>query len=276
MVGKLLVRGMLAGVVAGLVAFGFARAAGEPQIERAIAYEETLGAVHGDTHAEAHTNTRGDTHAEAHGGAHSDMHVEAHEQEIVSREIQAGVGLLTAAVVYGAAFGGLLALTFAYAYGRVGSLDARSLSAWLALAAFVSLTLVPGLKYPANPPAVGAPETIGQRTGLYFLMIAISIAVSVFSLQLRRFVAARVGQWNASVVAGIVFIAIIACVQLALPVVDEVPATFPAAVLWKFRVAAIGMQAVLWAVIGLLFGYLVERSGILDPARPRTQRQVSA
>jgi hypothetical protein len=39
MVGRLLLRGMLAGVVAGLVAFGFARVFGEPPIEHAIAFE---------------------------------------------------------------------------------------------------------------------------------------------------------------------------------------------------------------------------------------------
>jgi predicted cobalt transporter CbtA len=30
-------------------------------------------------------------------------------------------------------------------------------------------------------------------------------------------------------------------------------------VLWKFRVAALGMQTLLWSVLGLLFGALVER-----------------
>jgi predicted cobalt transporter CbtA len=48
-------------------------------------------------------------------------------------------------------------------------------------------------------------------------------------------------------------------VQLNLPVINEVPAAFPAVLLWKFRVAAIGMQVILWTTIGLLFGALAER-----------------
>ena len=232
MVGKLLVRGMLAGIAAGLLTFGFARVVGEAQVDQAISFEEKAEAAHGDVH----------------------------EPELVSRETQAGLGLLTGVVVYGAAFGGLFSLVFAYAYGRVGALSARALSAWLALAAFIALVIVPNLKYPANPPSVGDPETIGMRTGLFFLMIAISLAALVFSLKVRRRAAMKLGAWNGSIVAGLVFVVIIAAVQLSMPAVNEVPAAFPAVLLWKFRVAAIGMQAIMWTTIGLLFGALVERS----------------
>ncbi|MGF6290921.1 putative cobalt transporter CbtA [Paraburkholderia youngii] len=235
MVGKLLVRGMLAGIVAGLLTFAFARIVGEPQVDQAISLEEKAAAARG----------------------------EAPEPEIVSRETQAGLGLLTGVVTYGAAFGGLFSLVFAYAYGRAGSLSVRALSAWLALGAFIAIVVVPNIKYPANPPSVGDPDTIGARTGLFFLMIAISLATMVFSLKVRRRAAAKLGAWNGSIVAGLVFVAIIAAVQLSMPVINEVPATFPAVLLWKFRVAAIGMQVVMWTTIGLLFGAMVERSAFM-------------
>ncbi|CAB3790691.1 CbtA family protein [Paraburkholderia caffeinilytica] len=238
MVGKLLVRGMLAGIAAGLLTFGFARLVGEPQVDQAISFEEKAEAAKG----------------------------EAPEPELVSRDTQAGLGLLTGVVTYGAAFGGLFSLVFAYAYGRAGALSARALSAWLALGAFITLVIVPNIKYPANPPSVGDPETIGTRTGLFFLMIAISLAAMVFSLKVRRRAALKLGAWNGSIVAGLVFVAIIAAVQLSMPTINEVPATFPAVLLWKFRVAAIGMQVVMWTTVGLLFGALVERSKLLVPA----------
>ncbi|TAL94071.1 MAG: hypothetical protein EPN73_19145 [Paraburkholderia sp.] len=231
MVGRLLVRGMLAGIAAGLLTFAFARVAGEPAVDQAISFEEKAAAARG----------------------------EAPEPELVSRETQAGLGLLTGVVVYGAAFGGLFALTFAYAYGRVGRLGARALSATLAVGAFIALVIVPNLKYPANPPSVGDPETIGMRTGLFFLMIAISLAALVFSLKVRRRAVARVGQWNAAITGGVVYVAIIAAVQLSMPVINEVPQAFPATLLWHFRIAALGMQLIIWTTIGLLFGWLVER-----------------
>jgi hypothetical protein len=238
MVGKLLVRGMLAGIAAGLLTFGFARLVGEPQVDQAISFEERADAAKG----------------------------EAPEPELVSRDTQAGLGLLTGVVTYGAAFGGLFALVFAYAYGRVGALSARALSAWLALGAFIALVIVPNVKYPANPPSVGDPETIGMRTGLFFLMIAISLAALVFSLKVRRRAALKLGTWNGSIVAGVVFVVIIAAVQLSMPTINEVPAAFPAVLLWKFRVAAIGMQVIMWTTIGLLFGAMVEQSKLLTPA----------
>jgi hypothetical protein len=238
MVGKLLVRGMLAGIAAGLLTFGFARLVSEPQVDQAISFEERADAAKG----------------------------EAPEPELVSRDTQAGLGLLTGVVTYGAAFGGLFALVFAYAYGRVGALSARALSAWLALGAFIALVIVPNVKYPANPPSVGDPETIGMRTGLFFLMIAISLAALVFSLKVRRRAALKLGTWNGSIVAGVVFVVIIAAVQLSMPTINEVPAAFPAVLLWKFRVAAIGMQVIMWTTIGLLFGAMVEQSKLLTPA----------
>jgi hypothetical protein len=231
MVGKLLVRGMLAGIAAGLLTFSFAKIAGEPQVDQAISFEEKADAAKG----------------------------EAPEPEIVSREVQASYGLFTGVMVYGASIGGLFALVFAYARGRTGPLSARALSAWLALAAFIAIYLVPNLKYPANPPSVGDPDTIGYRTGLFFLMIAISIAVSVFALKVRAALAPSRGAWNASIVALVLFVVVIGAVDLALPVINEVPAAFPAVLLWKFRTVAIGMQAILWTTIGLLFGALVER-----------------
>lgn len=236
MVGKLLVRGMLAGIAAGLLTFGFARLVGEPQVDQAISFEEKAEAAHGD----------------------------APEPELVSRDTQAGLGLLTGVVTYGAAFGGLFSLVFAYAYGRAGALSARALSAWLALGAFIALVIVPNIKYPANPPSVGDPETIGMRTGLFFLMIAISLTALVFSLKVRRRAVMKLGAWNGSIVAGLVFVAIIAAVQLSMPAINEVPAAFPAVLLWKFRIAAIGMQVIMWTTIGLLFGALVERGAFMQ------------
>ena len=203
MVGKLLVRGMLAGIAAGLLTFGFARAVGEPQVNQAISFEQKSDAAKG----------------------------EAPEPEIVSRDTQRGLGLLTGVVTYGAAFGGLFSLVFAYAYGRAGALSVRALSAWLALGAFIALVIAPNIKYPANPPSVGDAETIGTRTGLFFLMIAISLTAMVFSLKVRRRAAMKLGAWNGSIVAGLVFVAIIAAVQLSMPAIDEVPAAFPAVLL---------------------------------------------
>jgi len=221
---------MLVGVVAGLLVFAFARWIGEPQVERAIAFETAADQARG----------------------------EASEPEMVSRRVQKSAGLLTGTVVYGAAVGGLFGLVFTFAYGRIGELGPRALAAVLAGLGFVAIVLVPQLKYPANPPAVGSPDTIGVRTGAYFLLIAASIATMVLSLQLRRGFAKRFGEWNGSLLAAGLFVVVVSVVAHFLPVVDEVPAGFPVTLMWKFRVAALEIQAVLWGTLGLGFGWLTE------------------
>ncbi len=237
MVGNLLIRGMLVGILAGLFAFGFARIFGEPQVDRAIAYEEQMAAAEAATSGEP---------AEE-------------EEELVSRATQAGVGLLTGSVIYGAAIGGLFAMVFAFAYGRVGSLGPRATAALLALAAFVAVVLAPALKYPATPPAVGNPETIGARTGLFFLMLVLSVAAAVASIALARRLWARHGGWNAGIAGAAAFVALMAVVQYALPTINEIPDGYSADLLWRFRTSSLGMHAILWTVIGLAFGALAER-----------------
>jgi predicted cobalt transporter CbtA len=223
---------MLVGLVAGLLGFGFAKLIGEPPVDAAIAFEAQHDAAKG----------------------------EAQQPELVSREVQSTLGLLTGVVIYGAAVGGLFALVFAFAAGRVGRIDPRGLSVLLALAGFVAIIFVPGLKYPPNPPSIGDPETIGHRTGLFFAMIILSIAAMAGAVTLALRLGRRLGTWNATLVAGAVFVGVILLVQLLLPDVNEVPKDFPAVVLWRFRQASLGLQVLMWTSIGLLFGWLTERN----------------
>ena len=231
MTGQLLVRGMLVGLLAGVLAFGFAKTFGEPQIDKAIAFEDQMAQMHGD----------------------------APEEELVSREVQSTFGLFTGVVVYSVSLGGLFALVFAYALGRIGKVGPRGLAALLALAAFVTLILVPGLKYPANPPSVGDPQTIAQRTRLFFLMLLVSVAAAVIAINAARTLIARRGVWSGAILGVALYIVIVAAAGSLFPVINEVPEQFSAVLLWKFRVASLGIQLVLWTTLGLVFGAVAER-----------------
>lgn len=246
MVGTLLLRGMLAGLVAGLLCFAFLRVAGEPSVDGAIAFESRMDAAKDGADA---TDAMSPTAA-----AHED-HV-----ELVSRPVQAGIGLLTGVVVYAASVGGLFALAFALAHGRMGENGPRATAALLAGAGFVVVYLVPSLKYPASPPAVGEAGTIAMRTGLYFALMALSLAAAIGCGMLRRRLVARHGAWNAVLISAGVYLAAMLAVGFVLPAINEVPDGFPAVVLWQFRIASLGAQVVMWATIGLLFGALAERA----------------
>jgi predicted cobalt transporter CbtA len=230
---RLLICGLAAGVCAGLLAAGFASLAAEPAIDSAIAYEDSRA------------------HA---AGTHS--HTEATP---VPRAVQKSAGLVAAAVLYGAALGGIFALVFAFAYGRVGRASPRVTAYWLAAAAFTALSLVPFVKYPAMPPGAGDPDTIGRRTALYLTMIAVSVLAGVAAVRLRPALQRRTNAHTATVIALLAYVAIVAAAGVALPDVDEVPADFPATTLARFREASIGMQATMWATIGLIFAFAAQR-----------------
>ena len=166
----LLIRGMLVGLAAGVLMFAFAKIFGEPAVDKAIAFEEA-------------TSPPSD------------------EAPLVSRAMQSTLGLLTGTVVYGVALGGIFALVFAAVYGRVGHARPRITAAMLALVAFTVIILVPFLKYPSNPPAVGADDTIGYRTQIYFAMLAISVAAAIAALRIGRDTVKRFGAWNGTLLA---------------------------------------------------------------------------
>jgi predicted cobalt transporter CbtA len=232
MIRILLLRGMLAGAIAGLLVFALAHWIGEPQVERAIAFETSMDTANGSMP----------------------------EPEIVSRKVQSSLGLLTATVVDGTAVGGIFALVFAFALGRMPIKSPRELSALLAGLGFVTIAVVPALKYPANPPSVGNPETIGARTAAFFLIIIFSVASMVLAVQMERRFQIRWGVWNATFVAIVFFVIATAVTSHFLPDFDEVPMGFPVTLMWKFRVAALEMQFLMWGVLGFLFGWFAERT----------------
>ena len=254
MVGKLLLRGMLVGILAGLLSFAFLKVVGEPQVERAIAFETRID----EMKAQAAVDE-----ARAKGMA---MPAAEAEEELVSRPTQAGIGLFTGVGVYSVAFGGLFALAFALVYGRMAILEVRATSALLAVLGFVAVYVVPNLKYPANPPSVGDPETIGMRTAFYFAMVALSLAAMVGAGMLRRRLLGRQTGWDAALIAGAAYLAVVVIAALVLPAVSEVPEQFPATVLWQFRMASFGAQAIMWSTLGIGFGLLTARAS--RPARP--------
>ncbi|MEU7428991.1 CbtA family protein [Streptomyces sp. NPDC040750] len=230
-VRNLLVRGMLAGLAAGVLALVVAYLLGESSVDKAIGFE--------------------------------DAHSHEHEMEVVSRSLQSTAGLATGVLVYGVAFGGIAALAYCFALGRVGRFGPRATALLLSGCALLAVYVVPFLKYPANPPSVGDPDTIGKRTGLYFLMMLLSVLLAIAATLLGKRLAPVLGTWWATVTAVAAFAVVIGVAYGFLPAVDEVPKDFPAALLWRFRLSALAIQAVLWGGFGLLFGELAER--LLNP-----------
>ena len=237
--GSLLVRGLIVGLFAGLLAGTFAYVMGEPRVDAAIAIEEAGGA--------AHTHDHGDG---------SEEHA-AEEQPLVSREGQKA-GLFLATSLYGVALGGMFAVGFTLLRRKLRTENDAYAALGLAAAGFVGMVLVPFLKYPPNPPAVGDPDTINQRTVTDLLTLVIGLLAVWAGVAASRW-AERYGDL-ARLAGGVIgFLVTIVAAYLILPRINEVPETFPATLLWQFRFASLGTQATLWLLLGFGYAAAVDR-----------------
>lgn len=249
-----LIRGLIAGLLAGLAAFAVAYLVGEPQVQTAIELEEAAAAP-------APNPTEANQAAMISPAVfHSHDGGEAHDEEgtTVSRHNQRTWGLLTGNLGVGVALGGLVGLVSAAVVGRLGRWTPGQSTAFVAAAGFVAVSLVPFLKYPANPPAVGNGETIGDRTSLYFIFLLVSIVAAVAATALAQRLWRERGTYVA-VLGGIgAYLLVVVVVGVLMPTVNEI-GTFPGDVLWYFRRASIMTLATMWAVIGVALTGLVVR-----------------
>lgn len=279
---RLILRGVLAGALAGLLAFVFARIFAEPQIDKAISYENGRDAATAALDKASH------------------LPPPPPGPDIFSRTIQANVGIGVGMVFFGIAMGMLFAVTYAVCLGRVGRLRARNLALLVAGAGFLGIYFVPFVKYPANPPSIGHPDTITARGNLYLAMVICSVVFLIGAVWLGKQLQARFGNWNATLLAGAAYVVVIGVVMALLPSLGQLstnvqeyghhatetplPLTdshgaivypgFPADVLFSFRFYSIAAQLLLWATLGLVFGPLAER--LLNPGAKAPGKPVPA
>ena len=279
MVRGLILRAAGVGALGGLVAFVLARIFAEPLIQQAIDYET------------------GRDEAEAALAAAAGAVVEPEGPELFSRAVQGNLGIGVGIVAFGLAVGCFFGVAYCLAYGRVGRVSARRLSLLVAGGGFLLLYLVPFLKYPANPPAVGNGATIAQRAGLYGVMVVACVVFGAAALWLGHRLAARLGRWNATQVAGLAFVVVIGVMMALLPplgalstnagetgaLLTETPQPlgdpsgaivypgFDPDLLCWFRLYSVLAQALLWGVTGVAFAPLAER--LLDRAGMTGRRE---
>ena len=234
---RLLAVGSLAGLAGGLAAALFAATAGRGPIRDAIALEDAT------SHATAG----------------------AHHEDLFGRGVQE-IGGAIGLVVFGLALGIIFAVVLAAVGPRLSAPTPMAASVRLGFAGFVSVVLVPFLKYPANPPAVGDPETINERTLLYFaaLLLSILLVWGVWRFHRSAGLAPAAKAWTATAIYG----AGLAVIFVGLPANPD-PLDAPADLVWRFRMASLGGLASAWAVLALVAGSLLSRpsTGATEPRR---------
>jgi len=254
---------VIAGVLAGLVASVLLTFTAEPVIDQAIALEESH-------HAAAPPNA-------------------AAEPELVSRSEQKGFGRFAAYGLGGAAYGVIFGVAFlcirplrrptAGAHAADDTWRRALLAGALLAGAF---TVMPFLKYPPNPPAVGDPATIAERQWKYLALIFLSLVILSAAARLSGKLRER--QWlddKRLIAVGLAVAVPLGLVGALLPPFPDA-IEVPANLLWRFRIASLGGNLLLWAVLTAAFGAAAVRrereltnpvsdaDGTGSPLRPAT------
>lgn len=233
--------GALAGLAAGAALAAFMATVGRGPINDAIALEES------------HEHDGG-------GVAHEDLFSRG------VQEIGGAIGLL----VFGLALGLIFAIVLARLGPRLRAASPMQAAGRLAAIGFVTVVLVPFLKYPANPPAVGDPDSINDRTVQYFAVLACSIALT--ALVWRAYQQARVTPVVRAWMTAWLYAGGLAAIFLILPPnPDAVEA--PANLIWRFRMASIGGLGTAWTVLALVVGTLWSRGGAAAGREPQAVRR---
>ena len=226
-----LLSGTLAGTVLGLVNQGIV----EPYISAAIDLENQAAAADGEIIDPA---------------------------EFTAYRIWQRSGSIAAGAVLGMSLGALFGVVFAY--GRNLLPGSTNLKKALVLAGIMWLALyfVPAIKYPANPPAVGDPETIYLRQGLYVAIIAVSgFAALGLGVAYKKMPAG-----SRKFIAPAIYAAVVAAAFFALPAnPDEI--TAPMDLVDSFRMATGATMTLFWVLLGAILGALWDRTKPHEAAR---------
>ena len=218
---------VLAGLLGGLGLGMFHLAFTEPVIDKAIALEKGFAAA---------------------------------EAEIVSRGLQK-VGLPAGTLILGAILGALFAGPYALFHRWLPGATARMKAMILALLAYWSIALFPFLKYPANPPGVGEPETIGFRQAIALGFIVLSVAGTGIAVALYRLLERRRRQDSHRKLLSVViggYVVYAAAVFLSMPANPDA-IRMPMEIVGRFRWLSIAGLTLLWIILGTTFSLLWKR-----------------
>ena len=157
--------------------------------------------------------------------------------EIFSRTIQSTIGIATGIIAFSAAMGALVAVAYLVLHGRF-RIRPRNLAWMIAGFGFLGVYLLPFVKYPANPPAIGHTFTITTRGQLYLSVVACSLILLGLAVYLARKLAPRFGLLGAVLTAAVAFLVVYGVVIGLLPSLGDLPGNVAASSQFGYARAA--------------------------------------
>ena len=162
-------------------------------------------------------------------------------------------GQVLAGAILGTSIGALFGIVFAYSKNSLPK--GHNVKKALILAAIMWLTIyfIPFLKYPANPPTVGDPDTVILRSVLYLSFIAISGFGAVGFYQLYK----RLEQ-KKKILAFIGYAIFITTIFVVMPPNPDA-VTAPMKLVNDFRMMTVLAVSVFWISVAIILGLLWQK-----------------
>ena len=216
---------LLSGVIAGVILAGVNYFVAEPFIDQAIGIEVDNSIASGEV---------------------------VDFDELSSYRVWQKEGTFAAGAFLGLTYGAILGIVYVISRKYLPSSDDRKKALILAAIMCLSLYVVPFIKYPANPPAVGDPETIGLRDSLYTSyqlasgLIALGVSIIMYKLQRISYI---------KYVIPVIYLGLVASIYAIFPAnPDEI--TAPMDLVNAFRAVTFGTMVMFYLVLGIIFGIM--------------------
>lgn len=176
-------------------------------------------------------------------------------------------GEIAAGTILGTSIAALFGIVFAYSRKSIPGSSNKKKALILAGIMWFVLFLVPALKYPANPPAVGDPETIYYRQSLYIVYLVISgftaLGVGLMYGKVRAI------QSKKMVIVPAIYAVIMVASYLTLPPnPDAINA--PMDLVTGFRIASGFTMSIFWGLLGIILGAFWDKTKPHEKAKIAT------
>lgn len=163
-------------------------------------------------------------------------------------------GAIAAGAVYGISLGALFGIVFAYGRKALPGDNNKKKALFLAGVLWFVLYLMVAIKYPANPPAVGDPETIYYRQSLYVRYLAIS-GFTALALAITW---KRVQFGSKKILFPLIYAAVMIVAYVVLPPnPDKISISMD--LIHTFRVVTALTIGLFWGILAIVFGSLWDR-----------------
>jgi predicted cobalt transporter CbtA len=174
--------------------------------------------------------------------------------ELIDYRYWQKAGAFAGGAIYGAGLASLFGVVFVFARSKLPGKNNKQKAVLLAGIMWLVLFLMVALKYPANPPAVGDPETIYYRETLYvgYIMISGLAALGMAVIWIRTRMNSK------KIIIPLMYAAIMVTAYVVMPSnPDKIEISMD--LIQTFRILTAITIGVFWGILGIIFGSLWDK-----------------